>query len=121
MGGVDHLAVADVDADVAGEAGREFPGVEEDEVAGLEVGDGNVGERRPLRCGGARDADARRRVGGLGEPGAIEADPGRLGAPDVGGADLVERVGDGDGRSLGRGVEPRHDRRSGRRGRSGRS
>ena len=70
-------------------------GAEEDEVAGLERLPGRDGRAGVvLRLRGPRQLDPGGGVGGLGEPGAVEATPGALGAPLIRGADLRERVGD---------------------------
>ena len=108
VGCVDHDGLAvrgpDVDPDV-GDVGR--PGAEEHEVAGLERR-----SRRQLRAGvelvlgHPGQGDPRHLVGRLDQPGAVEADSGRLPAPDVRRADLGQGPFDGDARPAGRGPAP---------------
>ena len=94
VGRVDHLAVADVDADV-GHVGGAL--AEEDEVAGLEgVAGSELGGGVVLVLGDAGQADAGDLVGGLDESAAVEADAGRLAAPYIWSADLGECPVDGD-------------------------
>src|ERR1019366_2789824 len=68
---------------------------------GRELGGGGV-----LVLADARQGDAGDLVGGLDEPGAVEADAGCFATPDVGGADLGEGPVDGDasGRAGGDGL-----------------
>src|SRR3984957_6335369 len=85
--GVDHVAAADVHGDVP-------LAVEDDQVARLHLGDGNVRQAVPLFVGGPRDGDARRRPGGLDQAGAVVG-AGAGGAVHVGLAELS--VGERDG------------------------
>jgi SulP family sulfate permease len=83
--GADHLAVADVDADVVDRA------AEEHQVAGLHVRAADVRAAVVLRGCGVRQRDARVAPGPHGQAGAVErARAGR--APLVGLAELVVRL-----------------------------
>ena len=84
VGGVDHLAVADVHAHVADRA------VEEHQVAGLQLLAGDRRAHRRLAGAGVRQADPGRRVGVLHQARAVERVRSG-GAPDVGVADLGQR------------------------------
>ena len=93
---IDHLAVADVDADVGHVAGASS---EEQQIAGPQ----RVVGQEP--CGGVvlvlsnpGQGDAGNLVGSLDEPGAVEANTLGLAAPYIRGADLGERPVDGDPR-----------------------
>ena len=91
MRSVDHLGLADHDPHV-GDVAR--AGSEEDEIARLELL--TVRYERPgveLFLRGSRQLDAGGGVGGLDEAGAVEA-AGTVAAPEVGRAELSERVGD---------------------------
>ena len=86
--GVDHLPVADVQADVAD------AGVEEHQVARERVRSGRPAARVDLRVRRARQGDAGGAPRGLRQPRAVEGvRAGR--APDIGAAERL--VGEGDG------------------------
>src|SRR5690606_33823718 len=93
--GVDHLAVADVQPDVADVV------VEEHQVARLELVARDLGADGHLVPGDPGDLDAGRAPGGLGQPRAVVG-VGAGGAPDVRLAEL--RLGEGDGLVGERGV-----------------
>src|SRR5438067_1415918 len=67
VGGVDHLAAPDVDADVVRGA------AEEDQVARLQLRDGHGRDRLSLHLGRVREGDAARVPRVHGEAGAVEA------------------------------------------------
>ena len=97
---VDHLAVADVDADVAGRCGRPVATGEEDEIARLGVSQARYrGADGGLLLARAGQVDAELPVDVLDEPGAVEAGRGGA-APHVRRAD--EPLGFADDRIAGR-------------------
>ena len=88
MGGVDHLAVADVYADMGDVDGST---AEEDEVAGFErVVGSELGGGVVLVLGDPGQGDPGDPVSGLDQARAVEADAGRLAAPYVRSTDLGE-------------------------------
>ena len=81
-GGVDEIAVANIDAHM-GHGGGDLAVIEEDQVAGLELIPGDGHTVVELSGGGAVEVIAEMGVDILGEAGAVKA-VGAVAAPDVG-------------------------------------